>query len=216
MNKIIRSNVVHISLRFGGEIYFVRPRGRSTKGNRGNYHQKIFSDLYSRNTRNFKPPSNLDAPVPTREILFLIYIEKSFLSIRVYNFSFRTSFACFIPFFPPNPFPRPTLSVSPWKSTLLRPYFPPVFTQASLLAKLKILMRSWKSEIWYSSPFTLPLFAAAMLREKGTSQTNRKIRMKLIETKGWFCFRYDLIDIIKRIEWRIIFSFFFFSDSFVQ
>lgn len=29
------------------------------------------------------------------------------LSIRVYNFSFRTSFACFTLFFPSNPFPRP-------------------------------------------------------------------------------------------------------------
>lgn len=145
-----------------------------------------------------------------REILFLIiHIEKSFQPCRFAFTIFPFVHLLLVsPFsFHRTLFPDHPLSVSPWKSTLL-PYFPPVFTQASLLAKLKILMRSWKSEIWYSSPFTLPLFAAAMLREKSTLQTNRKIRMKLIETKGWFCFRYDSIDVIRMEN-----HFFFFNDS---
>lgn len=133
------------------------------------------------------PPWMLPRSYSSRRTPFSYTYRKEFptLSIRVYNFSFSYIFCLFHPFISTEPFSPATLCPFHRENpTLLCSYSSPlVFTQASLLAKLKILMRSWKSEIWYSSPFTLPLFATATLREKGTLQTNRKIRMKLIETK---------------------------------
>lgn len=183
MNEIIWSNVVHISVSVGKFISF--PRERSTKGNHGNYHRKIFSDLYI-------PGYEISSlPLPTgcshsRDPFFLLYIKKT-VSTNPARLQFFPSciFRLFHPFlslltlFPDHP-----LS-SPWKSTLLpsslftRPPCSPILENPNEILKVR--------EIWYSSPFTLPLFAAAMLATR--LQTSRKTRVKLIETNGRFCFR---------------------------
>lgn len=128
------------------------------------------------------PPSNW---MFERSFLSLIYKENSFHQPRVdprLQFFPSCIFRLFHPFlslltlFPDHP-----LS-SPWESThplFTRPPCSPILENPNEILKVR--------EIWYSSPFTLPLFAAAMLATR--LQTSRKTRVKLIETNGRFCFR---------------------------